>query len=158
MWNRFVIMCFVMAIADSGEMHHFVCLYKLLNGEFSLHVIRAMNYCFFERMTIVLRKYRHKDCIMRSFVTCKLYQILIGWSNQGGWVGRDTYDGWKRWEMHTLFRLDHEGQRPLWRPREDNIRMDTREVGWEGVEWIHLAQDRDHWRALMNRVMNLPVP
>jgi hypothetical protein len=39
-----------------------------------------------------------------------------------------------------------DGNRPLGRPRrrwEDNIRMDLREVGWEGVDWIHVAQDRD---------------
>jgi hypothetical protein len=47
------------------------------------------------------------------------------------------------------------------RPRrrwEDNIRMDLREIGWEGVDWIHLAQDRDQWWALVNTVMNFGVP
>jgi hypothetical protein len=47
------------------------------------------------------------------------------------------------------------------RPRrrwEDNIKMDLREVGWGGVDWINLAQDRDRWRALVNTVMNLWVP
>jgi len=38
----------------------------------------------------------------------------------------------------------------------DNIRMDLRKMGWEGVDWIHLAQDRDQWRAVVNAVMNLP--
>jgi hypothetical protein len=54
-----------------------------------------------------------------------------------------------------------EGKRPLGRPRrrwEDNIRMDLGEIGWEGVDWIHLAQDRDQWRALVNTVMNFQVP
>jgi hypothetical protein len=54
-----------------------------------------------------------------------------------------------------------EGKRPLGRPRhrrEDNIRMDLREIGWEVVDWIDLAQDRDQWRALLNRVMNLQIP
>jgi hypothetical protein len=54
-----------------------------------------------------------------------------------------------------------EGKRPLGRPRrrwEDNIRMDLREIGWGGLEWINLAQDRDQWRALVNTVMNLRVP
>jgi hypothetical protein len=31
---------------------------------------------------------------------------------------------------------------------EDNIRMDHREIGWEGVDWVHLAQDRDQWQVL----------
>jgi hypothetical protein len=53
-----------------------------------------------------------------------------------------------------------EGKRPLERPRfrrEDGIKMDLRETGWGGVEWIHLAQDRDLWWALVNAVMNLWV-
>jgi hypothetical protein len=36
--------------------------------------------------------------------------------------------------------------------------MDVRETGWEGVDWIHLAQDRNQWWALVNTVMNLPFP
>jgi hypothetical protein len=51
-------------------------------------------------------------------------------------------------------------KRPLERPRhswEDGIKMDHREIGWGGVEWIHLVLDRDHWRALVNAVMNLWV-
>jgi hypothetical protein len=54
-----------------------------------------------------------------------------------------------------------EGEKPVcrpWRSWEDNIRMDLREIGWEGVDWIHLAQDRDQWLAVVNTVMNLRVP
>jgi hypothetical protein len=54
-----------------------------------------------------------------------------------------------------------EGRRPLERPRhrwEDNIKMDLRKVGWGGMDWINLAQDRDRWRALVYTVMNLRVP
>jgi hypothetical protein len=36
--------------------------------------------------------------------------------------------------------------------------MDLGELGWEDMDWINLAQDRDHWRALLNVVMNLQVP
>jgi len=53
-----------------------------------------------------------------------------------------------------------EGKRPLGRPRrrwEDNIKMDLREVGCGGLDWIELAEDRDRWPALVNVVMNLPV-
>jgi hypothetical protein len=49
----------------------------------------------------------------------------------------------------------------LGRPRHrwvDNIKMDLRENGWDGMDWIDLAQDRDQWRALVNTVMNLRVP
>jgi hypothetical protein len=39
----------------------------------------------------------------------------------------------------------------------DNIKMDLREIGWGGMDWIDLAQDRDQWRALVSTVMNLRV-
>ena len=54
-----------------------------------------------------------------------------------------------------------EGKRPLGRPRlrwGDNIRMDLQEVGYGGMDWIDMAQDRDRWGALVNAVMNLRVP
>jgi hypothetical protein len=53
------------------------------------------------------------------------------------------------------------GKRPLGRPRRrwvDNIIMDLGEIGWDGRDWIELAEDRDQWRALVNTVMNLRVP
>jgi hypothetical protein len=53
------------------------------------------------------------------------------------------------------------GKRPLGRPRRrsvDNIKMDLRETGWVGMDWIELAQDKDQWRALVNTAMNLRVP
>jgi hypothetical protein len=40
----------------------------------------------------------------------------------------------------------------------DSIKMDLREVGWDGRDWIDLAHDRDWWRAHVNAVMNLRVP
>jgi hypothetical protein len=54
-----------------------------------------------------------------------------------------------------------EGKRPFERPScrwMDNIKMDLREIGWSGMYWIDLAQDRDQWRALVNTVMKLWVP
>jgi hypothetical protein len=52
------------------------------------------------------------------------------------------------------------GNRPLRRLNrrwEDGVRMDLGEIGWEGLEWIHLHQDRDQWQALVDAVMNLRV-
>jgi hypothetical protein len=54
-----------------------------------------------------------------------------------------------------------EGRTPLGRTRRrwrDNIKMDLREIGFGDVDWIHLAQDRDRWRVLVNSVMDLQVP
>jgi hypothetical protein len=54
----------------------------------------------------------------------------------------------------------HIGMRPLGRPRRrwvDNIRMDLKVIGWDDVDWIDVAQDRDQWRSLVNKVMNLRV-
>jgi hypothetical protein len=54
-----------------------------------------------------------------------------------------------------------EGKRPPGRPRHrwvNNIKMDLREIGWDGMVWIDPAQDRDQWRALVNTVVNPWVP
>jgi hypothetical protein len=66
-------------------------------------------------------------------------------------------------EMRNAYKIlvtKPEGTRPLRRPksrREDNIRIDLREIWWESMEWIHLAQNRDQRHALVNTVMNLWV-
>jgi hypothetical protein len=62
---------------------------------------------------------------------------------------------------YRIFVGNPEGKRPVGRPRRtwvNNIRMDLREIGLDGMDWIDLARDRDQWRALVNTVMNLRVP
>jgi hypothetical protein len=67
-------------------------------------------------------------------------------------------------EKRVAYRIlvgNPEVKRPLGRPRRrlvDNIKMDLREIGWDGMDWIDLAQDRDQWKALVNAVMNLRAP
>jgi hypothetical protein len=67
-------------------------------------------------------------------------------------------------DMRNVYKIlvgKPEGKNPLGKRRrkwEDNIRMDLTEIGWEVVGWIHLAQDRDQWQAVVNTVMNLSVP
>jgi hypothetical protein len=54
-----------------------------------------------------------------------------------------------------------EGKRPLGRPRRrwvNNIKIDLIKIGWDGMDWIDLVQDRDQWRALVNTAMNHRVP
>jgi hypothetical protein len=54
-----------------------------------------------------------------------------------------------------------DGKRPLGRPRrrwEDNIKMDLREIGIDGANWIQLAQERVPWRAFVSTAMNFRVP
>jgi hypothetical protein len=67
-------------------------------------------------------------------------------------------------EKRNAYRLlvgKPEGKRPLGRQRcrwVENIEVDLLEIGWGGVDWIGLDEDRDKWRALVNAVMNLRVP
>jgi hypothetical protein len=76
------------------------------------------------------------------------------------WAGHVARMGESRGAYRALVRKP-EGRRPLGRPGrrwEDSIKMDLREVGCGGADWIDLAQDRDMWRALVYTVMNLRVP
>jgi hypothetical protein len=82
---------------------------------------------------IKARKMRWAGYVARMGEVRGAYNILVGWP---------------------------EGRRPLGRPRrrwEDSIKMDQREIEFGDVDWIHWAQDRDRWRALVNTVMNLRV-
>jgi hypothetical protein len=63
--------------------------------------------------------------------------------------------------MHTGYGVKARRKETTRRPRRrwvDNIKMDLREIGWNGMDWIDLTQDRDHRRALVNTAMNLRVP
>jgi hypothetical protein len=74
------------------------------------------------------------------------------------WVGHVAHMGQDRKVYKVLG--NSEGKSPLgrlWCRRKDGLRMDLREIGWGGVEWIHLAQGRDRWWALVHAVMDLQV-
>jgi hypothetical protein len=76
------------------------------------------------------------------------------------WAGHVVRKGAKR-NAYTIFVGKPKGKRPLGRPRckwEDNIKIDLRETGWDGMNLIDLAQIREHWRILVNTVMNFRVP
>jgi hypothetical protein len=76
------------------------------------------------------------------------------------WTGHVALMGQKR-NAYSILVGKPEGKRPLGRPRRrwvDNIRLYLREVGWDVMDWIDLAQVRDQWRALLNTVINFQVP
>jgi hypothetical protein len=56
--------------------------------------------------------------------------------------------------MHIRYWWEIQKERDHW---EDNIKMNLRETGWDGMDWIDLALDRDQWRDLVNAVVNLRV-
>jgi hypothetical protein len=96
-------------------------------------VHNTQNYCGFPRIirTIKSRRMRWAGHVARVGETRNAYRILVG---------------------------KPEGKRPLGRRRwVDNIRKDPTEIGWDGVDWSHVTQYRDQWRALAYTAMNLRV-
>jgi hypothetical protein len=86
--------------------------------------------------------------------------IRIIKSRRMRWVGYVARMGEKK-NVYRLLVGKPWGKRPQGRPRHrwiENIKMDLLEIGLGVVDWIHLAQDRYRWRALVNAVMNLQVP
>jgi hypothetical protein len=76
------------------------------------------------------------------------------------WAGHVARIGETKNAYRILVRKP-EGKTPLGRPRHrwvDNIKMDLRDIGWDGMDRIDQVQDRDQWWALVNRVVNLWVP
>jgi hypothetical protein len=76
-------------------------------------------------------------------------------------VGRAYRTNGEKRNAYRILVGKPEGKRPLRRPRRtwvDNIKMDLREIGLNGMDRINVDQDRDQWRALVNTVMNLRVP
>ena len=63
--------------------------------------------------------------------------------------------------QYRVFVWIPQGKKPLERPKcrwDYNIKMDLKAVGWTGMGWLELAQDKDRWQALVNVVLNLRVP
>jgi hypothetical protein len=80
-------------------------------------------------------------------------------SSRMRWTGHVAHMGEMR-NGYTILVRKRERKRTLKRPRcrgVENIIMDLREVGWGGVECMHMAQDRDQWLALVNTLMNLRI-
>ena len=101
----------------------------------------------------------HKEELNDLYSLPNIVRVVI--SRRMRWAGHVARMGEGKGGVHRVLISKPEGKRPLGRPRrrwEDNIKMDLREVGGGGGDWMELAQDRDRWRALMGTVMNLRVP
>jgi hypothetical protein len=121
-----------------------------------------------------------KECLRKIFGTEK-EEVAGGWRRMHNeelhnlyaspnimWVMKSSRMGWaghvaRMGEMkaHNILVGNPEGKRPLGRSKriwENRIRMDIRKIGWEVVDWLHLAQDGEEWRSFVNTVMNLRVP
>jgi hypothetical protein len=103
------------------------------------------------------RKCNETGGIMRSFITYLLHHVIRAINpSRIKWLGHIAHIGEMRNGCNIL-----DGKPEVKRSRhkqEDNIRMKLREIGWEVVDYIHLAQDKNQWWALVNTVMNLWVP
>jgi hypothetical protein len=99
---------------------------------------------------------------MRNFIN--LYSspniLRIMKSRRMRWAGHVARIGRKK-NTYRILAGNPEGKRPLGRQRHrcvDNTKIDLGEIGWDGVDWIDVAQDRDQCRAFVNTVMNLRTP
>jgi hypothetical protein len=100
----------------------------------------------------------HNDELHSLYSSPNVVRVIK--SRRMRWAGHVARMGEER-EIYRVLVGRSEGKRPLGRPRrrwEDNIKMDLREIGIDGANWILLAQNRVQWRAFVNTVMNLRVP
>jgi hypothetical protein len=99
----------------------------------------------------------HNDELHNLYSSLNIVRVIK--SRRMRWVGHVARMGEGRGVYRVLIGRT-KGKRPLGRPKrrwEDNIKMDLREIGIDGANWIQLAQDRVQWQAFVNTVMNLQV-
>jgi hypothetical protein len=75
-------------------------------------------------------------------------------------MGRTCSTNGVKRSAYRILLTKPEGKRPLERSRckwDDDIKRDFRGIGWDGIDWVDLAQNRDQWRALVNTVMEIQV-
>jgi hypothetical protein len=100
----------------------------------------------------------HNDELHSLYSSPNIVRVIM--SRRMRWAGHVACMGEGRGVYRVLVGRP-ESERPLGRPRrrwEDNIKLDLRKMRIDGANWIQLAQDRVHWRDLVNTLMNLRVP
>jgi hypothetical protein len=100
----------------------------------------------------------HNDELHSLYFSTNIVRVIK--SRRMRWAGHVARMG-EGTDIYRVLVRRAEGEGPLGRPRrrwEDNIKMDLRETGIDGANWIRLAQDRVRWRAFVNTVMNIGVP
>jgi hypothetical protein len=110
--------------------------YEVIGGWRKMHSEELHNLYFSPSKIIMTksRRMRWTEHVARMGEKRNAYRILVGKSERKRPLGKSK----RRWK--------------------DNVRMDLREIGWGGVDWIDLAQDKNQWKALVNTVINLRVP
>jgi hypothetical protein len=103
------------------------------------------------------RKLHHKE--LHNLYSSPSIITMIK-STRMRWTGHVAPMG-KKTNAHRILMGSLERKRPLNRPRRRwvvSVKMDLREKGWDGMDWIELSRDRDQWMALVNTVMKLQAP
>ena len=100
------------------------------------------------------------SCVVESLMFCTPHQIFWRW-NQEEWYGWCLYHilGEKR-HFYMVLVVKTKGKWPLGKPvheLEGNMKTDLKEIRWEDMDWIYLAEDKDRWQALINVTMELLV-
>jgi hypothetical protein len=133
---------------------------------------RVLRRIFGPKRDEVTGEWRNLHNEERNDLYCSLYNEQLYALYCSPNIVRVIQSGSMRWAGHVarvaekrdVYRIlvgKPEGKRPLgrtWRRWEDNMKMDLKEVGCGGMDWIELVRDRDRWRALLNAAMNLRVP
>jgi hypothetical protein len=119
---------------------------------------RVLSRIFGHRRNEVTRKWRklHNKDLHDLYSSPNIVRVIT--SRKMRWAGHVTH---MRGDVYRVLVGKPEIKRPLRRPRcrwKDNIKMNLQLLGFGGIDWIGMAQDRERWRALVNAVMNYGSP
>ena len=118
--------------------------------------------CWERYLAIKRRKWQNEEtCLLRSFTICTSHQISLGRWNQERGHGHSMQHVWGR-KLHARFWSENLKKTDQFEALSVHVRvkikMDLQEIRCKGVNWINLAQNRNKWWAVVNRVKYLPLP